>query len=162
MKRRTRLLIPLALIILGIYLQSGCIYIPTFDSVKRGRDVSKQVGGEGSRKPIAVGRATRDDVFRLLGDPHYANADRSQVAYTWDVRKAVWVWPLCFQAYDQDGIRSLVLRFNSDGVLQSFQVTKNYMSAIWTEVREPALPPGLHPTQPDEASQAATRPAAHR
>src|SRR5688572_22460469 len=118
-------LLPAFLSAVGVWLLAGCIYIPTFGTVTAGKNVAGKVGDEGSRRPLRVGQATKHDVFNLLGLPHVTKSDGSAVAYTWNVRNAFVVWPLCFQGYPLNGRRSLVLRFGPDERLASYQVFKD-------------------------------------
>lgn len=122
--RTLRLLLPLALIVLGLSLLAGCIYIPTFGRTIDGENVAKKVGDEQSRKPVRVNRTTRDQVLSLLGPPDLMNSDGSALAYTWTVQNGFAVWPLCFTGSSVDGYRTLVLRFNPAGKLASFKVLK--------------------------------------
>lgn len=120
-----RILPPLFLIALGLWLLSGCIYIPTFDSVKQGRNASKEVGDARSKKPLRVGLASRDEVLRILGQPPLITEDRSKFAYTWEVTRGVWIMPLCFDTRSIEGHRMLVLSFDSAGILRDFGVKKS-------------------------------------
>ena len=120
-----RLVLPACLAAVGVWLLAGCIYIPTFGTVTAGKNVAGKVGDEASRKPLRVGHATREDVIALLGHPHVTKSDRSAVAYTWNVRNAFVVWPLCFQGYPLNGRRSLVLRFGPDDRLAGYEVLKD-------------------------------------
>jgi outer membrane protein assembly factor BamE (lipoprotein component of BamABCDE complex) len=117
-----RLLLPLALILLGIGTLSGCLFIPAFNPTIEGRNAAKEVGDAGSRTPIQVGRATRADVLRTLGHPWQTNEAGTKWMYEWSVRNGLVVWPLCFQAYPQDGKRTLVLEFGPDDRVRSFEV----------------------------------------
>src|SRR5215204_20189 len=124
-QRRTRLLLPLALAAIGAWLLAGCIFVPTFDKTIRGKNVSKYVGSQRQKRPLRLHAATRDDVLRVLGEPHYASPDRTRIAYEWDVRNGYWVWPLCFAAYAQEGRRVLLLTFDEEGVLRTSEGLKN-------------------------------------
>jgi hypothetical protein len=118
----SRVALPVALIVLGVWLTSGCIYIPTFGILKSGENAAKKVGDEKSAKPIRVRNATRADVLRILGPPYAQKLDGSALAYAWHIRNALVIWPLCFQASSVNGVRTLVLRFNAQGALMSYQV----------------------------------------
>ena len=154
-----RALLPIVLLALGVYLLAGCIYIPMFGRTTDGKNVSGTVGGANSRKSLRVARSTRDDVLRVLGPPHTSKLDGSAVAYTWRVQNGVAIWPFCFMADSIDGTRTLVLRFDEAGKLQSYNVLKRDkqlidMGSAWhtpplpedfREEGQPALPgsPGI-------------------
>ena len=74
---------------------------------------------------MRVGHTTRDQVLKLLGMPYVASADGSALAYTWEVQQGVAVWPFCFMANTVDGYRTLVLRFDANGRLASYEVLKD-------------------------------------
>jgi outer membrane protein assembly factor BamE (lipoprotein component of BamABCDE complex) len=121
--RKTAL--PTLLAAAGVWLLVGCVYIPTFGRVVHGKDVSKTVGGEGSRAALRPGEATRDDVLRVLGKPYYAESTGHALAYNWRVQQGFFWYPLCLFAADGIyGERTLVLRFNDDGLLRSYEVFK--------------------------------------
>jgi hypothetical protein len=122
--RSTRLLLPLALAAVGVWLLAGCVYIPVFGPTVEGKNASKSVGSNASRKPIRAGRATHADVVRVLGEPQAKTADDRVLAYTWVIRNGYAVWPLCFGGYPVNGSRTLVLRFDERHLLRSFEVLK--------------------------------------
>lgn len=152
MKRRLRVLVPILLSAWGLALLSGCLFIPTFNKTTEGTNVSGEVGKPGSKAPLIVGRARREDVVRVLGTPHYASPNGSRAVYNWKVLNGIWVWPLCFQAYDQDGARALVLEFDRSGVLHSFYVAKR--NNDWLNAGEPVsvpLPEGVQTWSPSDS-----------
>jgi hypothetical protein len=117
---------PALLAAAGVWLLVGCVYIPTFGRVVRGKDVSKKVGGEESRAALRPGRATRDDVLRVLGRPYYEESTGHALAYNWRIQQGFFWYPVCLFAADGIyGERTLVLRFGDDGVLRSYEVFKN-------------------------------------
>ena len=167
-----RLLAPLVLIVAGVWVLVGCVYIPTFGTRMAGKDVAKSVGHADSRKPIRVSRATVADVLRVLGEPPFATDDRRVFAYPWTVRNGIAVWPLCFAAYPVRGQRTLVLRFDTEDVLGSFEVLKRDEPAVnlyYNQKMLPVLPQeiererwhsrpaGVHPWAP--STRPATSPA---
>ena len=119
-----RLLLPAMLAAVGVFLLIGCIYIPTFNAVKQGENYSKKVGDAKSRKPVRVGKSTLQDVLRVLGKPAASASGDAALAYTWTVQTGVAVWPLCFHADALKGYRTLVLRFDAEGRLASYQILK--------------------------------------
>jgi hypothetical protein len=132
-----KLAFPIALAVVGAWLLVGCVYVPTFGPVISGKDVAKAVGAGDSKKPLRTGQASVADVRRLLGEPPFASDDGRVLAYPWTVRNGLAVWPLCFSAYPVRGQRTLVLRFDSSGFLQSFHLLKQ---------DEPVM--NLYPNQP--------------
>jgi hypothetical protein len=120
-----RSLLPLALITLGIWLTSGCIYVPMFGRPLQGNNAAKQVGSQTSSRPIRLNEATREQVVRVLGQPYAQLPDGTALAYTWRVQNGFTVWPLCFSGYSVDGQRTLVLRFDESGLLRSTQFLKS-------------------------------------
>jgi hypothetical protein len=122
--KRLRLVMPATLAGVGVYLLVGCIYIPTFNGVKTGKNYSKLVGDAKSRKPVRVGRSTVEDALRILGVPFSRKGDGEALAYTWTVQTGVAVWPLCFHAESMQGYRTLVLRFDANRRLASYEILK--------------------------------------
>ena len=160
-QRRTRLLLPLALAAIGAWLLAGCIFVPTFDKTIRGRNVSKYVGSAKQNRPLRLHAATRDDVLRVLGEPHYASPDRTRLGYQWDVLNGYWVWPLCFSGYRQEGRRVLLLTFDEAGVLRTSEVLKNNGNVFFQRIiGMPGLPRDMLPGGAGRPTTApATRPS---
>jgi len=118
------LALPTVLITLGVALLQGCLFIPTFNKVQEGENVTKKIGDSGSRKPIRINRATRADVERVFGPPRAISQDGREIAYGWRVLEGAWVMPLCFAVDDQRGVRAAILTFDDAGVLRSLRVVK--------------------------------------
>jgi hypothetical protein len=149
MTQRRRLVRPVALLALGIWLLQGCLFIPTFNAVKEGENLSKKLGDAASRRPIRIGVTTRDQVVAILGPPPFVRPDGTAAAYDWTVTNGIWVWPLCFTAYAQEGKRALVLGFDESGVVRSYRVEKRDGNVMYNKVTywQPAAgmqPWGLH------------------
>jgi hypothetical protein len=119
-----RVAVPAVLIALGVAALSGCLFIPTGEKVVSGRDATADVGDAKSKKSVRVGRATRADVVRVLGEPEYATESRDRVLYTWRVRNGVWFYPLCFKSDPNFGTRLIELRFDNAGVLRGFELKR--------------------------------------
>ena len=151
MKHHSRLIPPVLLIIFGLWLLHGCIYIPTFGTKVSGENAAKQVGDAKSRRPLRVGHATRDDVLKLLGEPYVASADGSAMAYGWTVRNGIAFWPLCFYANSVLGERTLVLRFDERGVLRHYEVLKADEGLIEFHGVGPPLPADLQEVEHQRA-----------
>lgn len=125
-----RLVAPLLFIVVGVWLLTGCVYIPTFGRRVSGIDATRYVGPAHSSKQLCMDRATRDDVLRVLGRPYYISSDERAVVYWWRIQNGLTVWPLCFGGYPVYGERTLVLRFNTDGRLESTQLLKSNANVI--------------------------------
>ena len=157
MTRPPRALIPLALVLFGLWLLSGCIYIPMFGRTIQGTDVANKVGDGNSSRPLRTGQSTRQDIIRVLGQPTAEKPDGSALAYGWRVQNGFTVWPLCFLAgkvgYSVDGQRMLVLRLDERGTLKSFEILKH--NDPWLQLmsayRRGLLPPDFYP-QPRKPS----------
>src|SRR5207249_1648365 len=81
MIRKRRFFIPLLLCAIGVWLLTGCLYIPMFGKVREGTNAAKQVGEAHSRKPLRRFVATREDVERVLGRAPYQTSDGKVLAY---------------------------------------------------------------------------------
>jgi hypothetical protein len=123
-----RSLVPLALIALCIWLTSGCIYIPTFNMTATGKDATQSVGNAGSKMKITPG-ATRDQVLRVLGKPFFSTSDGQYLVYSWERRKGILIWPFCFQASVEDQSYAMLLEFDPQGLLSSFDLQKGRKQA---------------------------------
>jgi hypothetical protein len=147
-RRRVRLLAPLMLIVLGTWLLSGCVFIPTFGVTTKGRNAASEVGEKFSWSKLKTNRATMSDVVRVLGAPPYASADGRQLAYTWQALNGWWVWPFCFTAQSDHSYRTLVLTFDEGQVLRDYKVLKdNEGLQLFVEVKKSSpVPPNLQPT----------------
>jgi hypothetical protein len=121
-----RFLIPAALIFSVIGLLAGCIPIPVFKPEAGGVRPETRIGGPGSNKPLKLGRATREEVIRVLGPPEFAPAGGASLLYRYEVVESVTVYPLCFMASpDYPRSRYLWLDFGADGTLRRFKVSKD-------------------------------------
>ena len=115
--------LPIVLILSGVYLLVGCIYIPTFGLSKDGKDFRGLVGEARSHRQIRPGNATRSLVIQLLGEPKLASSDGLTIAYELSTMDGYVIWPLCFDQSSAVKTRYLLrLKFNSGGRLESYQV----------------------------------------
>ena len=119
-----RALLPLALIFAGVALLSGCIYVPIPERTVYGTNVGARVGPANSSKPVRIGRISRNDVLRVLGEPAQMSPNGRELTYTWGVQTGVWVWPLC--GHPQGAGREITLKFDDAGVLRDTEVPKEY------------------------------------
>ena len=148
-----RLLLPITLIVIGTLLLGGCFFIPTFNSPVNGPPPIEKVGQAKSRKPVRVGATSREQVLTILGPPAAQTSDGRVLAYTWEVLRGIWVWPLCFMIEQRPGARTLVLRFDDGGVLQSYEVLADAPPLAPMQfgqyVNAPPMPPELGGANPD-------------
>ena len=117
-----RFLIPGSLVIVGVWLLVGCIYVPTFNVTVSGKDATKSVGATGSGKKLQPGRGTRENVQQVLGKPYFATSDGRFWVYSWERRKGIQVWPLCFTGGPEDDSFAMTLEFGADGVMRDFEL----------------------------------------
>jgi hypothetical protein len=121
--RPAKLIAPLVLLCLLVWLMVGCVYIPTFEhaDLRGAKQDFRKLTGE--TKPIGVGRITRQQVLALLGPPPFASETGSAYGYVIDTRQGIWVIPLCFDAHaGNEGQTGLKLVFDDHGILKRYQV----------------------------------------
>jgi hypothetical protein len=121
-----RVALPIALIVIGIALLEGCIYIPTFNMAVGGKDATKSVGPAGSKKHLQPGMSTRQNVQRILGKPFFASTDGRYLVYSWKKQKGFLFYPLCFMAAPEDDAFAMTIEFGGDGVMKGFDIEKGY------------------------------------
>src|SRR5436309_2258543 len=122
---KRRAVVPTAFLLLGVYLLAGCIFIPTFQLPKDGKDFRKEVGDANSHKPIRPGEATRAYVLQRLGQPYAVSADGHIVAYEFGATNGYWVWPLCFMAESEHTYYRLRLTFDANDRLLRYDIEKS-------------------------------------
>lgn len=126
-----RCIVALLLIAFGVWMLSGCIYVPMFGRpLAGGKNVSKQVGDAKSKKPIRIGKSSAGDIIAKFGAPYAQSADGEVLVYTWKSQNGVTIWPLCFAVEGVDKWSSLVLRIDERGILESTEVLVNSEPAI--------------------------------
>jgi hypothetical protein len=137
-RRIARLLLPLALLALMLWLLVGCFYMPWFEhpiaNNARNVDFRPMLADEWhADRPVRVGAVTRHQVIQLLGAPRLAAVDRSAFVYDFRTSNGWWVWPLCFTAESgNERIYVAVLSFDDAGVLQRIDVIEaNRAKAPW-------------------------------
>jgi hypothetical protein len=122
---RISVILPIALIIIPLWLLIGCLYIPTGEMVYRTgskKDFRPLVGNAGGDKPIVVGRISRAGVEAILGSPPYSSSNGRRVMYVMHVKKGVWIMPLCFTASNgTDQAIGLVLTYDKAAMLRSLK-----------------------------------------
>lgn len=149
MRKPQRMILPILLIAFGLWLLAGCLFIPTFDKTIGGQKVSDQIGNSESNRPLKIGHASRQQVVKLLGEPHYIAPDGGRIAYTWKVLNGIWVWPLCFDTYEQEGARAIILHFDQRGVLESFHLERQNGNFLYN-LQMPPVPYDMKRHQPPE------------
>jgi hypothetical protein len=137
-----RSLLPTVLVILGLTLLIGCLYIPTFEqpASQAQRDFRDLVGDDPGR-PIRPGYVNRRTVILLLGQPDLESVDHKSIGYLFATHQGYWFWPLCFTG--QEATRreyGLRLDFRDDGVLREFRVANDqeYSDSLFAEPLYPA------------------------
>src|SRR4051812_45223328 len=105
-------------------LLTGCIYVPQFDRVVKGRDASRSVGDPKSRKPLVTGTATVKSVIEKLGTPSFVDPQQRRLAYRWRTLDSVTVWPLCAWIDRDEYASTLILQFDPADKLVRFDVER--------------------------------------
>jgi hypothetical protein len=129
------------LLFLGLWLLSGCFYLPLprRRTDKRQTDFRDYIGAPESKRPIRRGTIDRARVLALLGSPEYASSDGQSIAYIMYTEGDVWVWPLCFAANPaKSRVYGLRLDFDSDQRLLAWTM-------LHEEQRFPPLSMAGHP-----------------
>lgn len=162
-KRLLRASFPVLLIASGLWMLSGCFYLPLPEhrSEHHARDFRKLVGDISSSKRIRPGAITRAEVVGLLGPPQFTSdappyrvhgspasapsADHSAIGYVLQTDRGVWIVPLCFTALTDTTTRyELRLVFNSDNVLERWDLERSeyqhYHGEIYSNRKGPTLP----------------------
>jgi hypothetical protein len=152
------ILLPAVLILAGILVLTGCLFIPTFNTTLHGTNVAAKVGDAKSSRPIRVGFATREQIIATFGKPPYMDDTGMRIGYAWTVKNGVWIYPFCFTGRDQIGNRGIELDFDEHGVLEDFHVVAadgQAMLIMDLGVRDPHFPrrppfdQSLHPNDDD-------------
>lgn len=125
--RRARITLPLLLGLAGVALLVGCVPIPVFRRDGGEKRPESHIGPAGSHKPVQLGRATRDDVVRVLGRPETDAGSANALVYSYGINTIFW-----FPCYRQFNDRHLRLEFGDDGSLRDYKVFKS-----WEEARRP-------------------------
>ena len=152
--------VPLALLVVGGCALLGCFPIPgNFGNAGGDARPEKKIGKADSDALIRLGVSDRDRVREVLGDPSAYSDDGRAWVYDYDVVAGYWIFPLCFGANRGAVERQLVLRFDEDGTLRAYKVTK-----AWEDVEAFAGRPVPKLYEREEAErlrerEAATRPA---
>jgi hypothetical protein len=142
MRKVIQIAIPMLLVGLGIYLLVGCIPVPgNFQQSSGFTRPEERIGSPDADRPLKVGSAGYEKVIRLLGPPTLDSTNHQAVVYSYQVNDISYVWPLCFSIDPIYRDRHLLLRFNSDGILQSFKVYKD-MQTLRRDVSYTELKPG--------------------
>jgi hypothetical protein len=115
-------LLPAILILVGLLILTGCIFIPGFHETVARTNVAAKVGDAQSERPIRVGFATRQQIVSMFGPPQYADYMGRRIGYSWTVRNGIWLVPLCFTATPRLGYHGIELDFDDKDVLQNFRL----------------------------------------
>jgi hypothetical protein len=120
-----KIVIPVLLIAMCLFLLVGCFDLPTpeglVQSDAHGKDVRKLAGGSAAKTPLHNGQTTRAKVIALLGPPTYESADSRAIGYTSKTFKGFQFIPLCgIAGPDEIGQYVLRLDFDDQDVLKSY------------------------------------------
>ncbi|MBV8779753.1 MAG: hypothetical protein JO353_00015 [Phycisphaerae bacterium] len=115
------LILAVAVIVVGLIVVEGCIYIPTFNATVRGKNATNIVGSAQSDRPLRVGMATLRQVRNALGLQYWSATTKNSYSYMWEVQNGLWVGPLCY--IPQHGVRTMTFEFDDSGILRAFHVT---------------------------------------
>jgi hypothetical protein len=146
-----RIVVPTALVAVLLGWLTGCLFIPTFPHVVRGKDIHKMLGDENSRKPIRIG-ITKSQVVALLGDGDELHAaqfrspwlrGKNVLSYSWTTEHGTWIG-LCYPGFwrGESTPRTThiaTLEFDEDDVLKAYEIDVRYSDA--TGYRETRVPP---------------------
>jgi hypothetical protein len=124
--RKWRMLTALAMIVIGVWVLAGCIYVPTPEQkVGPEKDFRGLTGDPQSNKPIRAGAVTRSQVIAMLGKPTLVSADGRRLGYAIETHTGIGIWPLCFSAgtYTATGY-AIRLKFDEQGNLLSYEAKK--------------------------------------
>jgi outer membrane protein assembly factor BamE (lipoprotein component of BamABCDE complex) len=129
MTRYRGILLPAALLGLAIYVLIGCIPVPGNYKPAGGKERPESNIGlrPDAKKPLHLRISTREQVRYVLGEPTFATPDGRAWGFSYSVNTMSVFWPLCFfwgvqPTYDP---RHLLIHFDDDGKLRSYQVYKN-------------------------------------
>ena len=123
---RRKLLVPLILLIVGVYVLIGCIPIPgNFKKDGKQPRPESQIGELNSDKPIKIRGSTSEQVSAYLGQPTMVSRDGGIAVYSYMINDVTVLWPLCFYGQKQFSDRHLLLRFGPEGRLESFKTFKD-------------------------------------
>ena len=109
--------------LLGIALLIGCIPVPVFRPGGGRPRPEERIGGPSSDKPLRLGRSTREDVHRLLGQPRDTPDTRTDV-HAYYSTTVNWIYPLCFASVPSTSPRFVRLEYADDGVLRRYKMFK--------------------------------------
>src|SRR5436305_1113942 len=122
--KRLRLILAICLVLAGVALLTGCVYIPDiFGTYERG---TPKLNGrieakEKSHAPVHLG-VTREQVIAALGLPRIQTPDGRTFGYDSTYKVGYFVWTLCFAAYPKTRTYAALLDFDEAGILRNVQV----------------------------------------
>jgi hypothetical protein len=143
-------ILPRFLIVVGLMLLSGCIFVPMINfyapiGIERsitelpGKDPRPYISEPGSNRPIIVGITTRPELIKLLGPPGFTAEDGQAIGYRWSTTQGYWVLlaPTCFSTTPAN-VRTYIARFTFDahGVLRHLDIASH--DAISATFSDPA------------------------
>lgn len=136
-------------------IQCGCIPVPAFShrTTYGAEPPEEQIGGPASRRPVQVGRSTREDVLYLLGPPKQITPDGRVFVYEYDVVKGHMVSLLPFFVFPQTDREYLRLQFDAQGRLECYKGQQD-LSDYHHRLDRGQLMPYSHYRQSTGASEA--------
>ena len=119
---RTRIALPVLVIVPLVWLMVGCVYIPWFEQVHLapGRPDFRNRDGGSALGSLTDGLTTRAQILRLLGEPLARSGNRRVIVYTLHTQHGIWIEPLCFHVTPGGQyLYALGLRFDERGILEA-------------------------------------------
>jgi hypothetical protein len=156
-------MLAVGLIGIGVTMHTGCIYIPASRMLQPdGSRRPDAFIGKGSSSDVVLGLTTVDEAMKTLrpritgygrpadianfweyvlkGDSgmdfsyqDWVVVDEGVVSIQFQVRKGTFVWPLCFGAEPDSSPRHLNLYFDSNRIVQRYDVTTQFPVAVQKE-----------------------------
>jgi len=125
-----RLMVPLMLLVLGLCVLVGCLYLPgDFKRVDGRPRPEERIGADGSDKELQIGRSTRERVVTLPGDPEPPGTPVGRtLIYPYRIHSGE-LFLLCFGVTGPYADRFLRVEFDERGVLRAYKVFKTRKEA---------------------------------
>ena len=129
MRRAWRTTLPTALTLLLVFMLIGCFYLPTPDRAQKGKvDFRSKVGDARSSKPIRPYAVNRARVAQVLGTPDFTTEDGLTDGYVLRTYHGYY-FGLCYNGTAGARWYRLRLRFDRNGVLQQYKITRDETGA---------------------------------
>ncbi len=103
----------------------GCFYVPWIEhrtDADHTNNARALVGPADSQRRLRPGFATRSQVQAVLGYPEFVSLDGRSEAYINHTSFGVWVFPLCFAAYNaSDKVYAVRINYDANGTMVSYE-----------------------------------------